>query len=469
LSRLIAVSNRVADPSTGKTAGGLAVGLLAALRKQGGVWFGWGGKTCHGEPKDPTVIRRGKVSYATIDVDESEFEEYYNGYSNGCLWPLCHYMLNFFHYERRFGHAYQRVNALFARKLRPLLQADDVIWAHDYHLIPLAGELRNAGVENPIGLFLHVPFPNIDVLRTLPGHRLILDMLTRYDVIGFQTGSDVRSFVEGLARVGFLEARLGYDRFRACGREFTAAAFPIGIDVPGVIQMSERAVTSATVRRVEDGLVGRELVIGVDRLDYSKGLPERFRAFGELLANYPDTRGRLVFMQIAPPTRSGVRAYQDIREELEQLAGNINGRFAEPDWAPIRYLNRGFSRSMLMGMFRISRIGLVTPLRDGMNLVAKEFVAAQDPDDPGALILSYLAGAAEELDAAVIVNPYDTEGVAEAIQRAANMPLGERQERYRSMMGQLRLNDIGAWTDRFLTALEAVRAKTNPGSRTSSA
>jgi trehalose 6-phosphate synthase len=459
LSRLIAVSNRVADPSAGKTAGGLAVGLLAALRKKGGVWFGWGGRTCHGEPTDPTVVRRGKVSYATVDINESEFDDYYNGYSNGCLWPLCHYMLNFYHYERRFARAYQQVNTLFARKLRPMLRPDDLIWVHDYHLIPLAGELRKADVSNPIGFFLHVPFPNIDLLRTLPGHRLILEMLTRYDVIGFQTSSDVRSFIEGLERVGFLEARLGLDRFRACGRDFTAAAFPIGIDVPGVIQMAERSATSVTVNRMQAGLVGRGLIIGVDRLDYSKGLPERFRAFGELLAQYPDTRGEWVYMQIAPPTRSGVRAYQEIRAELEQLAGNINGRFAEPDWAPIRYLNRAFSRSMLMGMLRVARIGLVTPLRDGMNLVAKEFVAAQDPDDPGALILSSLAGAAEELDAAVIVNPYDTEGVAEAIQRAANMPLGERQERYRSMLNQLRSSDIEVWTDRFLTSLQAVQAQ----------
>ena len=459
MSRLIAVSNRVADPSAGKTAGGLAVGLLAALRKKGGVWFGWGGRTCHGEPTDPTLVRRGKVSYATVDIDEAEFDDYYNGYSNGCLWPLCHYMLNFYHYERRFARAYQRVNALFARKLRPMLKPDDVIWAHDYHLIPLAGELRKADVANPIGFFLHVPFPNIDLLRTLPGHRLILEMLTRYDVIGFQTSSDVRSFIEGLERVGYLEARLGVDRFRACGRDFTAAAFPIGIDVPGVIQMAERSATSVTVNRMQAGLVGRGLIIGVDRLDYSKGLPERFRAFGELLAQYPDTRGEWVYMQIAPPTRGGVRAYQEIREELEQLAGNINGRFAEPDWAPIRYLNRAFSRSMLMGMLRVARIGLVTPLRDGMNLVAKEFVAAQNPDDPGVLILSSLAGAAEELDAAVIVNPYDKEGVAEAIQRAANMTLGERQERYRSMLNQLRSSDIEVWTDRFLTSLQAVRAQ----------
>jgi trehalose 6-phosphate synthase len=206
-------------------------------------------------------------------------------------------------------------------------------------------------------------------------------------------------------------------------------------------------------------LVGRELIIGVDRLDYSKGLPERFRAFEGLLMRYPDVRGRLVFMQIAPPTRSGVRAYQEIREELERSAGHINGRFAEPDWVPIRYLNRGFSRSMLMGLFRTAKIGLVTPLRDGMNLVAKEFVAAQHPENPGALVLSSLAGAAVELEAAVIANPFDIEGVAEAIQRAVNMPLAERIERHRAMMSVLRKSDIDAWTERFVGALEAVKAR----------
>ena len=456
MSRLIAVSNRVADPQSGKSAGGLAVGLLAALKKHGGVWFGWGGNTCHGEPSEPKVLRRGRISYATVDIDEHDFDDYYNGYANGCLWPLCHYMLGFFHYERRFAQAYERVNTLFARKLRPMLRADDVIWAHDYHLFPLARELRRAGVTNPIGFFLHVPFPNIDVLRTLPGHRVLLEMLTRYDVIGFQTEHDVRSFIEGLARSGLLESELSGGRCRACGREFTVAAFPIGIDVPGVVRMAQRSVHSATVSRTVKGLVDRELIIGVDRLDYSKGLPERFRAFEDLLTRYPDTRGRLVFMQVAPPTRSGVRAYQDIREELERSAGHINGRFAEPDWVPIRYLNRGFSRSMLMGLLRAARIGLVTPLRDGMNLVAKEYVAAQNPENPGALVLSPLAGAASELDAAIIVNPFDTQGVADAIQRAVNMPLTERVERHTAMMSVLEKNDINAWTEGFVTALEKV-------------
>jgi trehalose 6-phosphate synthase len=241
LSRLFAVSNRVADPVGGKAAGGLAVGLLAALKQYGGVWFGWGGKIRQGDPSDPTIVRRGNISYATIDLFESDYDDYYNGYSNACLWPLCHYMLGFFRYERRFSEAYRKVNALFARKMLRLLEDDDFIWVHDYHLIPLAAELRRAGVTNPIGFFMHVPFPNIDVLRTLPDHLDILRALTCYDVIGFQTHNDVRSFTEGLAREGLLQARLDDGRFRADGREITVRAFPIGIDVDGVIRMASRS------------------------------------------------------------------------------------------------------------------------------------------------------------------------------------------------------------------------------------
>ncbi len=458
MSRLVAISNRVADPKGGKTAGGLAVGLLSALHQQGGLWFGWGGKTVRGEPSAPEIVKKGNIEYATIDLYEADYEDYYNGYSNICLWPLCHYLLGFFRFERRFQDAYRRVNALFARKLLPLLKDNDIIWVHDYHLIPLAAELRRAGVANPIGFFLHVPFPNIDVLRTLPGYADLLRDLTRYDVAGFQTANDVRNFTEGLAREGLLQAKLGHDHFRAGGREMTVSAFPIGVDVEGIMRMAERAMSGVTVARTLDGLAGRDLVLGVDRLDYSKGLPERFRAFEELLTRYPETRSRLVYMQFAPPTRTGVRAYQDIREQLERSAGHINGRFAEPDWIPIRYLNRGFSRNMLMGLMRSAKIGLVTPLRDGMNLVAKEYVAAQDPKVPGALVLSRLAGAAAELDAAVLVNPYDVEGMAEGIQQAANMPVKERRERYQAMIEVLRKHDIDAWRTRFVDTLESVSA-----------
>lgn len=454
LSRLIAISNRVAEPSAGKAAGGLAVGIMAALRQSGGVWFGWGGKTCHGEPSEPRQRRRGEITFATIDISKADFDGYYNGYCNGTLWPLFHYMLGILKYNRDHHEAYQKVNQLFARKLRPLLRDDDRIWVHDYHLIPLAQELRRAGVEQPIGFFLHVPFPSFDVLRTLPGHQRLLEALAQYDVVGFQTAQDCENFL-GCLRSSGLGGERGVDgRIVVRGRRMLVGAFPIGIDVAEAEDQAASAVKSASVQRLARDLGERQLVIGVDRLDYSKGLPERFRSFETLLERHPASHRQLVFLQIASPTRSGVRAYDEIRYELEQSAGHINGRFAEPDWTPIRYINRGISRKMLMGYFRVSQVGLVTPMRDGMNLVAKEFVAAQDPENPGVLVLSRLAGAAAELgEDAVLVNPYDPVGVADAILTAFEMPLEERRARHAGMMRVLRGHDIHAWRTQFVDAL----------------
>ncbi len=454
LSRLIAISNRVAEPSAGKAAGGLAVGIMAALRQSGGVWFGWGGKTCHGEPSEPRQRRRGDITFATIDISKADFDGYYNGYCNGTLWPLFHYMLGILKYNRDHHEAYQKVNQLFARKLRPLLRDDDRIWVHDYHLIPLAQELRRAGVEQPIGFFLHVPFPSFDVLRTLPGHQRLLEALAQYDVVGFQTAQDCENFLGCLRSAGMGGERGVDGRIAVRGRRMLVGAFPIGIDVAEAEDQAASAVKSASVQRLARDLGERQLVIGVDRLDYSKGLPERFRSFETLLERHPASHRQLVFLQIASPTRSGVRAYDEIRYELEQSAGHINGRFAEPDWTPIRYINRGISRKMLMGYFRVSQVGLVTPMRDGMNLVAKEFVAAQDPENPGVLVLSRLAGAAAELgEDAVLVNPYDPVGVADAILTAFEMPLEERRARHAAMMRVLRGHDIHAWRTQFVDAL----------------
>lgn len=454
LSRLIAISNRVAEPSAGKAAGGLAVGIMAALRQSGGVWFGWGGKTCHGEPSEPRQHRRGGITFATVDISKADFEGYYNGYCNGTLWPLFHYMLGILKYDRDHHEAYQRVNQLFARKIRPLLREDDRIWVHDYHLIPLAQELRRAGMAQPMGFFLHVPFPSYDVLRTLPGHHRLLEALAQYDVVGFQTSQDCENFLGGLQSSG-LDGERGTDgRIAVRGRRILVGAFPIGIDVAEAEDQAAAALKSASVQRLARDLDERQLVIGVDRLDYSKGLPERFRSFETLLERHPASHRQLVFLQIASPTRSGVRAYDEIRYELEQSAGHINGRFAEPDWTPIRYINRGISRKMLMGYFRVAQVGLVTPMRDGMNLVAKEFVAAQDPENPGVLVLSRLAGAAAELgENALLVNPYDHVGVADAILTAFEMPLKERRTRHAAMMRVLRGNDIHAWRTQFTDAL----------------
>ncbi|MBT8441615.1 MAG: trehalose-6-phosphate synthase [Gammaproteobacteria bacterium] len=459
MTRLVAVSNRVARPSgETKPTGGLAVGILAALEEHGGIWFGWNGKTIEGEPGDATRQKRGNITYATIDLNKHSYDLYYNGFSNTSLWPVCHYLLGFFRYDRREYEGYLRVNSLFARKLQPLLRPDDVIWVHDYHLIPLASELRRAGVPNPIGFFLHVPFPDIEVLRVLPVYRELLRALCAYDIVGVHTPGDLRSFNEAVAQPdigGIAQA----DRREGNGKRVHADVFPIGIDVDGCQRVAAGPVGAEKTERMVHHLHGRDLIIGVDRLDYSKGLEERFRAVEKLFENYPETRGNVSFIQIAPKTRSGVRAYKDIRQTLEQAAGEINGRFADIDWVPIRYLNRAFDRNVLMGFFREATIGLVTPIRDGMNLVAKEFIAAQDPEDPGVLVLSTLAGASYELTEAVLVNPYDIDGVADGLQTARLMSLEERRERHQSMLVTLRENSITAWRTRFVDALLETRER----------
>ncbi len=456
MSRLVAVSNRVALPRGGKAPGGLTVGVMAALQKWGGIWFGWSGNTSVETPAATKSTTSGKIRFVTVDVNEQDYDGYYNGFSNNTLWPLFHFLLGFFTYSRAQYDAYRRVNQFFARRLLPLLEPDDMIWVHDYHLIPLAEELRLAGVRQPIGFFLHVPFPGFDVLRALPCYREILRALSAYDVVGFQTDRDLWSFQECLTQPETGGKVLPDGRLRAYGRVFGAGVFPIGIDAERCRELAGENLERAQLKRLLKSLGTRKLIIGVDRLDYSKGLELRFRAYESLLTNYPATRGEVIYMQIAPPTRAGIRAYQTIRNDLEQAAGNINGRFAEMDWVPIRYLNRAYDPSVLMTLFRLARVGLVTPVRDGMNLVAKEYVASQDPDDPGALVLSELCGAAAELaGGAVLINPYDKEGVADGLQKAIEMPIDERRRRHRAMFDVVSRNDIHAWSTRFVEALES--------------
>ena len=452
--RLVIVSNRVAMPKKGGgVAGGLAVGVLGALRERGGMWFGWSGQLTDGSTGDPDIVTRGKIDFATIALNEQDFEQYYNGYSNKVLWPVCHYLLDFIRYYADDFEGYRRVNSIFAAKLAPLLKPDDLIWVHDYHLIPLAAELRSAGIENPIGFFLHVPFPSYEALRAIPGHEYLLRCMCAYDVIGFHTAGDLAAFQtcvrEPIVGAEFLDK----NRIQLPGGELIADVFPIGIDVDEIQQLAEEAQQLKQVQNMVKSLGGRELLIGVDRLDYSKGLLQRFLSYERLLEKYPNAQKVVTLMQIAPPTRTGVRAYDDIRSELEQASGRINGRFAETNWVPIRYLNKGVARKPLMGFFRNASAALVTPVRDGMNLVAKEFMAAQDPEDPGIVVLSSLAGAARELTDAVIVNPYDRDEVADGIATAISMPVEERRERHAAMMAILRKNDITAWRTRFVEAL----------------
>lgn len=459
MSRLVIVSNRIA-PIQRKGSGGeggLSVAVLAALKVHGGIWFGWSGRINEKESAEAELFDVGKLTYATIDLSQRDYDEYYNGFANSVLWPLFHYRQDLASYSRGHLLRYLRVNMIFASRLKPLLQEDDMIWVHDYHLIPMAEQLRHAGCRQRIGFFLHIPWPALEVLLTLPNHEAIVRALCAYDLVGFQTDRDLTAFLD------YIRKELGGDVIdggivHAFGRTLRVGAFPISIDTDAVARMAEQAADSRQTVRLKESVGDRQLIIGVDRLDYTKGLVRRVTAFAHLLQIYPANRGRVVLLQIAPPSREDVPEYQELRQRLEKVSGHVNGTFSEYDWVPVRYLNKGFRRHTLAGFYRVSRVGLVTPLRDGMNLVAKEFVAAQSPLDPGVLVLSRFAGAAHELSGALIVNPYDIESMADALEVALTMRKPERRERWQSMFQRLSQYDVTAWREAYLDALAATAA-----------
>jgi trehalose 6-phosphate synthase len=438
-------------------AGGLAAAMQAALAENGGIWFGWSGKVVD-SPGPPTEMTEGGIQYVTVDLARAEYDAYYNGFANRTLWPLLHYRLDLVDYRRDTYRGYQRVNRSFARLLAPMIKDDDLVWVQDYHLMPLAALLREEGVRARIGFFLHTPLPPPDLVVALPGHRALMEALTDYDFVGFQTEGDRQACVDYL--INLAGGSLTYDDYvtMPSGTRTLVKCVPISIDRDLVAQQAMRASQQVTVRRLRDSLLGRWLIIGVDRLDYSKGLHDRFAAFGRFLDRHAEHRRQAVLLQVAPTSRGEVPEYRQIRADLERQSGAVNGRFSEADWVPLRYVNRTYTQSTLAGFYRTARVGLVTPLRDGMNLVAKEYVAAQDPDDPGVLILSSFAGAARELESAVIVNPHDIDGVAEAIHRSITMTLPERRRRWRELDEVLRGWTIADWRESYLTQLAETRA-----------
>ena len=454
MSRLIVVSNRVANPhERSARAGGLAVAMREALDHHGGVWFGWSGETKEDASTVPHVTKAGDVTFMTVDLKPEDYQSYYIDYANSTLWPLFHFRVGLIEYSRAALEGYLRVNAQLAAILAPTIQPTDVIWVHDYHLIPFGDELRKLGIKNKIGFFLHTPFPPRQLLETLPRHTTLLHALAAYDLVGFQTDESLRAFQDSI--VDLARARLvGDNEFVLGERRSRAGTFPIGIDTERFARLARRTARSCDSTRLEDSLNGRALIIGVDRLDYSKGIPNRFQAIDTLLTEHPEHTNQFSYLQITPHSRADVAQYRTLAGELESKVGAVNGKFAQYDWTPLRYVNQAFSRLVLAGFYRLARIGLVTPLRDGMNLVAKEFVAAQDPRDPGALILSRFAGAAQELKAAIQVNPYDSDDIASAIHRGLGMALDERQMRWSHMMEAIEQNTVTTWHEDFLKALD---------------
>ncbi len=457
--RIVIVSNRVDPISSLKgSPGGLAIAMKEALAHTRALWFGWSGEISDGPAQAPRSFVNANITRALIDLSRDDFAGYYAGFANRALWPLFHYRISMVECSHEDYRAYWRVNSEFAKHLAPLLAADDLIWIHDYHLIPLASELRALGVKQPIGFFLHTPFPGPDVLTTLPVHADIVQMMCQYDLLGFQTDADARSFCDYVTREsGGSVSRNG--AVHAFGRHTRVGAFPIGIDAAAVAARARNSLGSMRGRRLRDSLTGRKLIIGVDRLDYTKGLIQRFKGIELLLESHAELSREAVVLQIATPTRGEVPEYRQLRLELNQLIGHINGRFGDPDVLPVRYLNKQFGQYILFGFFRLSAVGCVTPLRDGMNLVAKEYVASQDPENPGVLVLSRFAGAAQQLGAAVIVNPFDPREVADAVYRGLSMPIEERRERHTALMTVLERYDIRNWRNTYLSALVATTSR----------
>ena len=443
MTRLVMISNRVVDFGAATQAGGVTVAICDALARHNGFWFGWNGQIDESENPETSVVSHEGHTTVTMPLTAADYNDYYLGYSNSVLWPVFHNRLDLAQFEAGYYTRYVAVNEKFAAHLAPLIEPDDILWVHDYHLFPLALELRKHGIQNPIGFFLHIPVGPAQALLAIPEHRELARALSAYDLIGLQTHSDVRNLIDFFQRSVFGRL-LPSGRIRALDSELDIGCFPVGInpaDFSG----------SPIVRQTESPEMSR--IIGIDRLDYTKGLPQKFRAYGKFLEEFPKYRRRIVLSQFAPPTRESVEAYADIRAELESLSGAINGRYGELDWVPINYIHRPMPRQELRDVYRSSHICWVTPLMDGMNLVSKEYVASQDPADPGVLILSKFAGSAEQLQDAVLVNPYDVNDMAQSLFLALEMPLDERIARYEKLVRTIRESNSEKWGKSYFSAL----------------
>jgi trehalose 6-phosphate synthase len=456
---LVVVSNRVARATANEPmTGGLAAALLPVVEKSGAIWVGSSGRVRDGAQKEPfaEIEALGAGALAMLDLPAAHYGGYYEGFANSALWPALHSRSDLIRASQDDYQSYREVNTFMARALLRFRKPETVFWIQDYHFLSLGAELRDLGVRHPIGFFLHTPWPARAVISGVPHHRELVEAMLAYDLIGFQTIDDRDNFV------GYLRSELGLpvDNGVVTSRygKSSCAVFPIGIDPEKFAMLAARAATNPDVSRLRRSLNGEKLAIGVDRLDYSKGLVNRIEAFDQMLNLQPQLKRTVSLLQIATLSRGTIEAYGNLQNELARLVGEVNGRHGEVDWTPIRYLNKGFSQTVLAGLYRAAGVGIVTPLHDGMNLVAKEYVAAQNPADPGVLVLSKFAGAANELDTALLVNPHDVDSMARAIATAFSMPLAERRMRWEAMMAKLRAGTIQQWFADFLEALQDAHA-----------
>jgi len=466
VSRLVVVSNRLPGgrPKSGigergAPVGGLATAVLGALRSRpGSVWVGWSGRSADRER--PGWASRGVldgVELCGLALTDDEIDAYYHGYCNQTLWPLLHCFQGKARIRLAHEEVYRRIQGRFADALCGILRPDDLVWVHDYHLFLVGRELRQRGWRGSIGFFLHTPFPPLEMWQILPQPEDTLEALLHYDVIGFHVPGFLENYVHCARRL--LQASWDDVWLQARGRRQRVATYPVGIEPDDFRRTAGDSGGSKRSGTLIRALRDRALILGVDRLDYTKGIPERIQAFERLVRRHDEWRKRVVFVQIASPSREEVPEYGEQRRRIESLLGRINGELGEHDWVPIRYLYRAYERGFLARLYRQADVGLVTPLRDGMNLVAKEFVAAQDPDDPGVLVLSRSAGAAQQLEEALLVNPFITADVASGMHRALVMPLAERRERHAALLSRVRRETASEWARRFIQDLGSARAR----------
>ena len=476
--KMVIVSNRlpivVQNRSKGQWevkpgSGGLVTALAPVLRNRGGTWIGWPGHVDADLKGVKDLLRKHnkQIGYTLrpVMLDDEEVENYYKGFSNETLWPLFHDLIDHSQFKPEYWDAYQRVNRKFAEVVKSNIGPDDFIWIHDYHLICMITYLREMGVKNKVGLFLHIPFPPTDIYTRLPSRLDVLNAMLAYDLVGFQTARDRRNFIqsvrtlkdnpkiEGKGQVIGVQGEMG---------RLKAGVFPISIDFKefnNAAESEEVVLNSAVLRQL---FPKQKIILGVDRLDYTKGIPERLRSFREALRRFPELRERISFIQILVPSRRDIHKYEDLKIEIERMIADINGEFTRPGWLPIEYHFRALDRKELLGYYRAADIMMVTPLKDGMNLVAKEFCAC-NIESKGVLILSEFAGTAAQLKlGAVLVNPHDTVECAEAIFMAYHMEEKERQTRMRKLRRTIKRSDIFWWVDSFLKAAFSTRLGSFP-------
>jgi trehalose 6-phosphate synthase/phosphatase len=453
---LVVVSNRlpftVANTPDGaviaRAPGGLVTALEPVLHERGGVWVGWNGLSADDEPHLATYVPEGddRKRYRALPLSTRDVARYYEGFSNRTLWPLFHYFVARTRIDARTWRTYEKLNRRFADAALEEAPPGATFWVHDYQLLRTPHYLRQEQAHARIAFFLHIPFPAADVLRVLPWAREIVRGMLAADLVGFHVPSYAEHFLDSAQRLLGCEVdpKAGIVHFE--GREVSVQAHPLGVDTRRIDQWAREASRPAASEDVAH-------VLGVDRLDYSKGINERVLAVERLFEKHPEHRGRVTFTQVMVPSRERVAEYSLMKREIDETIGRVNGRFSEPGWTPIRYMVRSFPPEELVALYHNADVALVTPLRDGMNLVAKEYVAAQVEND-GVLILSEMAGAAEELSEALLVNPLDIEAVADALDRALDMTSDERRARMSALRDRIRSNDVHDWTRRFLEAAE---------------